>query len=121
MLMADTCIWTGPLQMLSHTSMKTLTCTSPGNFNCSTTEQPELSKDHAIIKLKRVGICGTDLHAFEGTQPFFSYPCVLGHELSGELVAVAELLRSYAGFRGACGWWNAGIYFCPLPNITAWQ
>jgi hypothetical protein len=28
--------------------MKTLTCTSPGNFNYSTTEQPELSKDHAI-------------------------------------------------------------------------
>jgi 2-desacetyl-2-hydroxyethyl bacteriochlorophyllide A dehydrogenase len=88
MLMADMCIWTGPLQMLSHTSMKTLTCTSPGNFNYSTTEQPELLKDHAIIKLKRVGICGTDLHAFEGTQPFFSYPRVLGDELSGELMAV---------------------------------
>jgi hypothetical protein len=35
--------------MLSDTSMKTLTCTSPGNFNYSTTEQPELSKDHAIV------------------------------------------------------------------------
>ena len=40
----------------------------------------------AIIKIKRIGICGTDLHAFEGTQPYFTYPRILGHELSGELV-----------------------------------
>lgn len=66
--------------------MKILTCTSPGNFQYSEQEKPGLSKDHAIIKVKRIGICGTDLHAFEGTQPYFSYPRVLGHELSGELV-----------------------------------
>jgi 2-desacetyl-2-hydroxyethyl bacteriochlorophyllide A dehydrogenase len=68
--------------------MKTLTCTNPGTFDYSNTEKPQLTKDHAIIKIKRIGICGTDLHAFEGTQPFFNYPRVLGHELSGELVAV---------------------------------
>jgi threonine dehydrogenase-like Zn-dependent dehydrogenase len=34
----------------------------------------------------RIGICGTDLHAFEGTQPYFEYPRILGHELSGELI-----------------------------------
>ena len=66
--------------------MKTLTCITPGTFEYSETEKPELKKDHAIIKIKRIGICGTDLHAFEGTQPFFNYPRVLGHELSGELV-----------------------------------
>lgn len=48
---------------------------------------PKLKKNHAIIKVRRIGICGTDLHAFEGTQPFFSYPRILGHELAGELVA----------------------------------
>ncbi len=68
--------------------MKTLTCTTPGTFEYSETEKPELKKDHAIIKIKRIGICGTDLHAFEGTQPFFNYPRVLGHELSGELVEI---------------------------------
>ncbi|GAA4496666.1 zinc-binding alcohol dehydrogenase family protein [Hymenobacter ginsengisoli] len=40
----------------------------------------------ALLRIRRIGICGTDLHAFEGTQPFFSYPRVLGHELAGELV-----------------------------------
>ncbi len=67
--------------------MKTLVCTTPGLLEYGTGIKPELIKGHAIIKIKRIGICGTDLHAFEGTQPFFSYPRILGHELSGELVA----------------------------------
>ncbi len=67
--------------------MKTLVCTNPGNFEYKEDLKPQLQKDSAIIKIKRIGICGTDLHAFEGTQPFFSYPRILGHELSGELVA----------------------------------
>lgn len=66
--------------------MKTLVCTLPGRFEYAESEVPVLEKDHAIIKIKRIGICGTDLHAYEGTQPFFEYPRVLGHELSGELV-----------------------------------
>lgn len=66
--------------------MKILTCTEPGQFAYGTAEIPELKPGDAIIKIKRIGICGTDLHAFEGTQPFFSYPRVLGHELAGELV-----------------------------------
>lgn len=66
--------------------MKTLICTEPGNFEYGTATIPQLQKECAIIKIKRIGICGTDLHAFEGTQPFFNYPRILGHELSGELV-----------------------------------
>ena len=67
--------------------MKTLVCTKPGEFAYEEREKPVLQKGQAIIKIKRIGICGTDLHAFEGTQPFFEYPRILGHELSGELVA----------------------------------
>jgi 2-desacetyl-2-hydroxyethyl bacteriochlorophyllide A dehydrogenase len=66
--------------------MKTLVCTEPGKFEYTTGSKPELKKGQAIIKIKRIGICGTDLHAFEGTQPYFSYPRILGHELAGELV-----------------------------------
>jgi 2-desacetyl-2-hydroxyethyl bacteriochlorophyllide A dehydrogenase len=67
--------------------MQTLVCTKPGSFQYRSCEKPELIPGHAIIKIARVGICGTDLHAFEGTQPYFSYPRILGHELAGELVA----------------------------------
>lgn len=68
--------------------MKTLVCTKPGEFQYEDGKMPQLQKGQAIIKIKRIGICGTDLHAFEGTQPFFEYPRILGHELAGELVAV---------------------------------
>jgi 2-desacetyl-2-hydroxyethyl bacteriochlorophyllide A dehydrogenase len=66
--------------------MRTLVCTKPGEFNYCEKDMPELQKGCAIIKIKRIGICGTDLHAFEGTQPFFEYPRILGHELAGELI-----------------------------------
>ena len=66
--------------------MNTLVCTTPGHFSYLETEIPELTPGHTLIKIKRIGICGTDLHAFEGTQPFFNYPRILGHELAGEIV-----------------------------------
>jgi 2-desacetyl-2-hydroxyethyl bacteriochlorophyllide A dehydrogenase len=66
--------------------MKTLACVEPGRLAYQNAKNPVLEKDSAIIKIKRIGICGTDLHAFEGTQPFFEYPRILGHELAGELV-----------------------------------
>lgn len=66
--------------------MQTLVCTTPGNFQYNESEKPLLKPGNAIIKINRVGVCGTDLHAFEGTQPYFSYPRILGHELAGELV-----------------------------------
>ncbi|MEY3946171.1 MAG: hypothetical protein RJB03_877 [Bacteroidota bacterium] len=64
--------------------MKTLVCKNPGHFSYQETDHPVPKKGFSVIKIKRVGICGTDLHAFEGTQPFFSYPRVLGHELAAE-------------------------------------
>jgi len=66
--------------------MKTLVCTTPGSFEYQEGQMPTLTPGHAIIKIKKIGICGTDLHAFEGTQPFFAYPRILGHELAGELI-----------------------------------
>ncbi len=66
--------------------MKALVCTSPGELEYADLPDPELKADHAIVRIRNICICGTDLHAFEGTQPFFSYPRILGHELSGELI-----------------------------------
>ncbi|SFH24898.1 zinc-binding alcohol dehydrogenase family protein [Pedobacter insulae] len=68
--------------------MKTLTCTTPGQLQYAEAEKPVLAKNHALLKIKRIGICGTDLHAFESTQPFFSYPRILGHELAAKIVEI---------------------------------
>ncbi|MCK8491685.1 MULTISPECIES: zinc-binding alcohol dehydrogenase family protein [Spirosoma] len=66
--------------------MNTLVCTAPGQFAYQEAQKPALSTGNALVKIRRIGICGTDLHAFEGTQPFFNYPRILGHELAGDLV-----------------------------------
>lgn len=66
--------------------MKSLICTTPGQFEYKDMEQPAAQPGQSVIKIKRIGICGTDLHAFEGTQPFFNYPRILGHELAAEYI-----------------------------------
>jgi len=66
--------------------MKVLVCTSPGKLDYAEIADPELKKGHAIVRIRNICVCGTDLHAYEGTQPFFNYPRILGHELSGELM-----------------------------------
>jgi 2-desacetyl-2-hydroxyethyl bacteriochlorophyllide A dehydrogenase len=66
--------------------MQVIVCEEPGRLAFKEQEKPEIKEGYAQIRIRRIGICGTDLHAFEGTQPYFSYPRVLGHELSGELV-----------------------------------
>jgi 2-desacetyl-2-hydroxyethyl bacteriochlorophyllide A dehydrogenase len=68
--------------------MKTWVCRKPGDFSLEEIPMPQLLTGGAIIKIKRIGICGTDLHAYEGTQPYFSYPRILGHELSGILTEI---------------------------------
>ncbi len=50
---------------------------------------PEPAAGEALIRITRIGICGTDLHAYAGNQPFFNYPRVLGHELAGVIEQVA--------------------------------
>jgi 2-desacetyl-2-hydroxyethyl bacteriochlorophyllide A dehydrogenase len=68
--------------------MKAIVCTKPGQLDEIEIPEPEPIPGHSILKINRVNVCGTDLHAFEGTQPYFNYPRILGHEISGELVAI---------------------------------
>lgn len=44
----------------------------------------------ALVRVHRIGVCGTDIHAFAGRQPFFTYPRILGHELGVEVLAVND-------------------------------
>lgn len=66
--------------------MRVLVCEEPGKLAYMEKDMPSISAGYALARIRRIGICGTDFHAFEGTQPFFSYPRILGHELSGDLV-----------------------------------
>jgi 2-desacetyl-2-hydroxyethyl bacteriochlorophyllide A dehydrogenase len=70
--------------------MRTLICTKPGEFEYADADIPVNPEGNTLLQIRRVGICGTDLHAFEGTQPFFSYPRILGHELAADIVETNE-------------------------------
>lgn len=66
--------------------MTKLVCTSPFHFEYQPEELPSVKKNEVLLRPLRIGVCGTDLHAFDGTQPYFTYPRVLGHELGCEVV-----------------------------------
>jgi 2-desacetyl-2-hydroxyethyl bacteriochlorophyllide A dehydrogenase len=66
--------------------MKVVVCQTPGSFELIEKKKPSPAPGFSILQIKRIGVCGTDLHAFAGNQPFFSYPRVLGHELAAEFV-----------------------------------
>ena len=75
--------------------MKSLRLNKPGEFEFINTDfTPVLAPNEALIKVHRIGICGTDYHAYRGKQPFFSYPRVLGHELGAEIVALGDAVAT---------------------------
>ena len=63
--------------------MKAVVCEEINQLTIQDTDEPIRAEHEAIVSIKRIGICGTDLHAYKGNQPFFTYPRILGHELSG--------------------------------------
>ncbi len=66
--------------------MKSVVCESPGDLRLSFKPVPEAAANEVLLRVRRIGVCGTDMHIFRGTQPFLAYPRVMGHELSGEVV-----------------------------------
>uniref|UniRef100_UPI00403F6973 alcohol dehydrogenase catalytic domain-containing protein n=1 Tax=Oceanobacillus sp. FSL K6-2867 TaxID=2954748 RepID=UPI00403F6973 len=55
-------------------------------------ELPELKPDECVIKVNAVGICGSDLHMYEGAKGYewVTYPLVLGHEVTGTIIEVGQ-------------------------------
>lgn len=75
--------------------MKTLILNTPGQFSYTDTDiDTSLQPHEVLIKIHRIGICGTDYHAYRGKQPFFSYPRILGHELGAEIIALGDEVTS---------------------------
>jgi 2-desacetyl-2-hydroxyethyl bacteriochlorophyllide A dehydrogenase len=70
--------------------MKSIICEQPDRLIMREVPDPLLIEGHALIRIRQIGICGTDLHAYKGNQPFFSYPRVLGHELAGTVEAIGD-------------------------------
>jgi 2-desacetyl-2-hydroxyethyl bacteriochlorophyllide A dehydrogenase len=77
--------------------MQTIILDTPGSFRLADTPPPaQPGPGEALIRVHRIGVCGTDLHAFRGKQPFFTYPRILGHELGVEVLAVGSGVTNVA-------------------------
>ncbi|SFO89436.1 zinc-binding alcohol dehydrogenase family protein [Salibacterium halotolerans] len=71
--------------------MKSIVCKEPYKMEIFNAEDiGTVAEDEVVINIKRIGICGTDSHAYKGNQPFFTYPRVLGHELSGRVHTIGN-------------------------------
>ena len=71
--------------------MQTIILEKPEHFTLKDTLWPgEVTADYARVSVRRIGICGTDLHAYRGSQPFFNYPRILGHELGVEIAEIGD-------------------------------
>lgn len=67
--------------------------TEPKNIIFRKIAVPEPGPDQVLVKIKKIGICGSDIHVYHGTHPYTSYPVTQGHEVSGEIVRLGEYVK----------------------------
>lgn len=70
--------------------MDVVVCAEPGELKVEQRPKPERGEGEVLVRIRRIGVCGTDMHIYCGNQPFLSYPRVMGHELSGEVEEAPE-------------------------------
>lgn len=66
--------------------MEALVCVEPGSMRIEQRPVPRPGSGQVLVRPRRIGVCGTDYHIFEGKHPFLKYPRVMGHELAVEVV-----------------------------------
>jgi 2-desacetyl-2-hydroxyethyl bacteriochlorophyllide A dehydrogenase len=78
-------------------TMKAIVCTGPGRIALETRPRPVRAPGEVLIRIRRVGICGTDYHIYSGLHPFLAYPRLIGHELSATVADAPEASAFTAG------------------------
>lgn len=67
--------------------------TAPGEIEFREVAIPEIKDDQVKIKIRKIGICGSDIHVYHGKHPFTTYPVTQGHEVSGEIVELGKEVK----------------------------
>jgi 2-desacetyl-2-hydroxyethyl bacteriochlorophyllide A dehydrogenase len=70
--------------------MRQAVMTEPGVIQIREVPPPVPGPDEVLLRVRRIGICGSDLHVYHGVQPFTKYPVVQGHEFSAVIEALGE-------------------------------
>lgn len=68
------------------TFIDALECSAPGTMRLVSRPAPVRGDGEILVSPRRIGICGTDYHIYEGKHPFLNYPRVMGHELAVEVI-----------------------------------
>lgn len=76
--------------------MRQAVMTSPGIIEFHQAEIPEVRPGQIKVKVKRIGICGSDIHVNHGKHPFTAYPVVQGHEVSAEVVEIGKDVKEFS-------------------------
>lgn len=64
--------------------------TAPGQIRFDTVPVPQAGPGQVLVKIKRIGVCGSDIHVYHGKHPYTKYPVTQGHEVSGRVAALGE-------------------------------
>src|SRR5882724_1768623 len=67
--------------------MKALVIKKPGEATVESVDEPVASGNSLLLKVRRVGLCGSDLNSFRGKNPMVSFPRILGHEVAATIVS----------------------------------
>lgn len=70
--------------------MRALFINAPGQAAAGVANAPEPGPGDALLRVRMVGLCGSDLNSYRGRNPLVSYPRIPGHEISAEVVALGE-------------------------------
>lgn len=70
--------------------MKQAVMTAPGQIMIHEIEAPQPGPEEVLLKIQRIGVCGSDVHVYHGKHPYTSYPVVQGHEFSATIVSVGD-------------------------------
>jgi L-iditol 2-dehydrogenase len=74
--------------------MKAAFVVDKGKIEIREVDIPKIQSNEVLIKVKAVGVCGSDLHLFRGTHPVRRPPVILGHEVAGEIVGVGDEVKN---------------------------
>ena len=70
--------------------MKQAIMMQPGVIEFHEVDIPDLEPGQVMMRTKRIGVCGSDIHVYHGTHPYTGYPIVQGHEVSGVIAEVGS-------------------------------
>lgn len=69
--------------------------TEPKNITFREVPVPEVGPDQVLVKIKRIGVCGSDIHVYHGMHPYTKYPVTQGHEVSGKIVKLGQYVSNF--------------------------